>query len=161
MIARMAANIFPLFFPLIKLTKGFVNKKFPLNPQPNILHPPTYFLLLPACRRRFHGFLGLARKAKKEKTAMGINHVRKTMAIKPTRSSRPGKRASPVCHWRKDRNPQRSTTTRDQPKISHFRKKYIGLKVKGKGKGTRPINQLGRDAAFGSWDSRSVPIFDK
>ena len=77
-----------------------------------------------------YSFRGLARKAKKAKTAMGINHVRKTMAIKPTRSSRPGKRASPVCHWRKERNPQRSTTTSDHPKMSHFRKKYIGVNVK-------------------------------
>jgi len=77
-----------------------------------------------------YSFRGLARKAKKAKTAMGINHVRKTMAIKPTRSSRPGKRASPVCHWRKERNPQRSTTTSDHPQMSHFRKKYIGVNVK-------------------------------
>ena len=67
-----------------------------------------------------------ARKAKKAKTAMGMIQLRRTTPMKPHKSSRLGKRAWPVSNWRKDRKAQSRTTTRDQPRISHFIKEAIG-----------------------------------
>ena len=59
--------------------------------------------------------------------------VRKTTPMKPHKSSLLGKRAWSVSHWRKDRKAQRRTTTRDQPRISHFMKEAIKYRPEVRG----------------------------
>lgn len=77
--------------------------------------------------------------AKNEKTPIGTIQVKKTKAMNPNTSSWLPNSDSFVTRCRKERNDQRRTTTKDQPRISHFRRRYIRVKGQVEAKDSRTI----------------------